>query len=194
MCFRPAAVDLNGPIKCPKCGAEVDPSLDACPSCGAKATKAPGMPGAPGAPGVPGAPGAPKAPGAPGAPKPPCRPRHPRQVAIPFRRPPLQRRTQTPGLSLPGVLSYRAPWKRGRAEGRGAAAAWLGRGTGPDGVFQEGLWRAFPRVRPGIWYVWYEAGAQNRPLGIMHLDRPFRIVRGVLHGMRRAGAEVEPPE
>lgn len=60
MCFRPAAVDLNGPIKCPKCGAEVDPSLDACPSCGAKATKAPGMPGAPGAPGVPGAPGAPK--------------------------------------------------------------------------------------------------------------------------------------
>ena len=53
MCFRPAAVDLNGPIKCPKCGAEVDPSLDACPSCGAKATKAPGMPGAPGAPGMP---------------------------------------------------------------------------------------------------------------------------------------------
>ena len=81
------------------------------------------------------------------------------------------------------------------AEGRGAAAARLqGGGTEPDGVFQEGLWRACPRVRPGIWYVWYEAGAQNRPLGIMHLERPFRIVRGVLHGMRRAGAEVAPPE
>ena len=34
MCFRPPTVD-NGPVKCPKCGAEVDPKADACPSCGA---------------------------------------------------------------------------------------------------------------------------------------------------------------
>ena len=30
MCFRPPTVD-NGPVKCPKCGAEVDPKADACP-------------------------------------------------------------------------------------------------------------------------------------------------------------------
>ncbi|WP_425439826.1 zinc-ribbon domain-containing protein, partial [Raoultibacter massiliensis] len=43
MCFRPPTVDA-GPVKCPKCGAEVDPKADECPSCGAKATPAPGMP------------------------------------------------------------------------------------------------------------------------------------------------------
>ena len=33
MCFRPAAVDLNGPIKCPKCGAAVL-SHRVCKACG----------------------------------------------------------------------------------------------------------------------------------------------------------------
>ena len=70
MCFRPPTVEA-GPVKCPKCGAEVDPTLNECPSCGAKAAPDPGVPGAPGAPGVPVAPGVPKAPGAPGAPKAP---------------------------------------------------------------------------------------------------------------------------
>lgn len=43
MCFRPPSVD-QGPVKCPKCGAMVDPNLDACPKCGAKATAAVGAP------------------------------------------------------------------------------------------------------------------------------------------------------
>ena len=72
MCFRPAAVDLNGPIKCPKCGAEVDPSLDACPSCGAKAAPMPGIPTPPGAPTPPPVPGVPGAPKVPSVPKPPA--------------------------------------------------------------------------------------------------------------------------
>ena len=64
MCFRPPTVDA-GPVKCPKCGAEVDPMLDQCPGCGAKATAAPSMPSLSVAPGMPKAPGAPKAPKAP---------------------------------------------------------------------------------------------------------------------------------
>lgn len=60
MCFRPAAAATGGPIKCPKCGAQVPANADACPSCGA--TVGPGKPAAPGAPG---APGAPKPPGTP---------------------------------------------------------------------------------------------------------------------------------
>ncbi|ROT92437.1 zinc-ribbon domain-containing protein [Gordonibacter urolithinfaciens] len=46
MCFRPPTVD-NGPVKCPKCGAEVDPKADACPSCGAKAAPSVPKPPAP---------------------------------------------------------------------------------------------------------------------------------------------------
>lgn len=45
MCFRPPTVEA-GPVKCPKCGAEVDPTLNECPSCGAKAAPVPGVPGA----------------------------------------------------------------------------------------------------------------------------------------------------
>ena len=73
MCFRPPSLDA-GPVKCPKCGAEVDPTLDQCPNCGAKADPAPpsaGIPtvlGAPGAPAVP-APGI-KVPTVPTPPKP----------------------------------------------------------------------------------------------------------------------------
>lgn len=59
MCFRPPSAG-NGPVECPKCGAQVDPNLDACPSCGAKAdAPAAGMPKPP-APKPP-APKAPKA-------------------------------------------------------------------------------------------------------------------------------------
>ena len=67
MCFRPSVVGV-GPVKCPKCGAEVDSKADECPSCGAKATPAPGMPSMPSAPKAPGAPTAPAAPKPPKAP------------------------------------------------------------------------------------------------------------------------------
>ena len=69
MCFRPPTV-VNGPVKCPKCGAEVDPKADACPSCGAKATPMPGIPTPPGAPTPPPVPGVPGAPKVPSVPKP----------------------------------------------------------------------------------------------------------------------------
>ena len=78
MCFRPPTIEA-GPVKCPKCGAEVDPTADTCPNCGAEATPAPGMPGVPGAPGAPKAPGAPGVPGAPKAPGAPSAPKAPGQ-------------------------------------------------------------------------------------------------------------------
>ena len=65
MCFRPTTVD-SGPVKCPKCGAEVPATADACPNCGATASAMPPMPVAPGMPPVPGMPGVPGAPKAPG--------------------------------------------------------------------------------------------------------------------------------
>ena len=74
MCFRPPTVDA-GPIKCPQCGAEVDPKLDQCPSCGAKAAPVatpPGVPVPPPVPGVPGASSVPSVPKAPSAPQPPA--------------------------------------------------------------------------------------------------------------------------
>ncbi|WP_417142491.1 zinc-ribbon domain-containing protein [Raoultibacter massiliensis] len=43
MCFRPPTIEA-GPVKCPQCGAEVDPTANECPSCGAKAAPAPGIP------------------------------------------------------------------------------------------------------------------------------------------------------
>jgi predicted amidophosphoribosyltransferase len=73
MCFRPPTA-ANGSVKCPKCGAEVDASLDACPNCGATATMA-GAPAGFTPPPPPGmAPGmaAPKVPSVPKAPKPPA--------------------------------------------------------------------------------------------------------------------------
>ena len=76
MCFRPPTVD-QGPVKCPQCGAEVDPSLDKCPNCGAVAAPAPGMATPPGVPPVPGAPGAPGAPKVPSVPQVPSVPKVP---------------------------------------------------------------------------------------------------------------------
>lgn len=80
MCFRPAGAAVG--LKCPKCGAFVEPDDDECYECGeplnfGAAAGAPGAPDepsakAPAAPGVPGAPAtpaAPAAPAAPGAPK-----------------------------------------------------------------------------------------------------------------------------
>lgn len=77
MCFRPPTID-EGPVKCPMCGAEVDPKLTECPSCGAKAAPAPGMPTPPGVPSAPGAPSIPKVPSVPKAPKAPSAPPAPK--------------------------------------------------------------------------------------------------------------------
>lgn len=68
MCFRPPSIDANTPIKCPKCGAEVNPTANECPSCGAKAAGAPPIPTMPGAPGTP---AVPKPPANPSVPTPP---------------------------------------------------------------------------------------------------------------------------
>lgn len=72
MCFRPAGAAVE--LKCPKCGAFVEPDDDECYECGEPLNfgAAPGAPsGAPSAPAAPGAkaPAAPKAPAAdtPGA-------------------------------------------------------------------------------------------------------------------------------
>lgn len=74
MCFRPASVAAE--LKCPKCGAFVEPDDEECYECGEPLDfgAAPGAPGVSGAPAVPGAPGAPSAPGAPAAPVPPAVP------------------------------------------------------------------------------------------------------------------------
>ena len=84
MCFRPPSVD-QGPVKCPKCGAMVDPSLDACPKCGAKAEASTSAPPTPGAPGAPKVPSVPKVPATPGAPKVPSVPKVPgaQQIKVP---------------------------------------------------------------------------------------------------------------
>lgn len=65
MCFRPAGAAVE--LKCPKCGAFVEPDDDECYECGEPLNfgAAPAAPGAK----APAAPGAPAAPAAPGAPK-----------------------------------------------------------------------------------------------------------------------------